>query len=183
MRRSHGILATALALAFANQGEAALNAYMRITSSRLGLIQGSVTQAGREGSILVHQANHDITVSVDAATGLPTGKRQHKPFTVTKPVDRSSPVLFSVLTAGEVLPTVEIKFWRPSPGGVEQQYYTIKLTNARIVGVKTIQPDTRDPTKTQYTEYEEISFVYQKIEWTWTDGSITHEDSWDSSRA
>ncbi|MCB2047736.1 MAG: type VI secretion system tube protein Hcp [Novosphingobium sp.] len=29
----------------------------------------------------------------DAASGLPTGKRQHKPMTVTKEVDKSSPML------------------------------------------------------------------------------------------
>ena len=27
----------------------------------------------------------------DAATGLPTGKRQHRPFTVIKPLDKASP--------------------------------------------------------------------------------------------
>ncbi len=29
----------------------------------------------------------------DAASGMPTGKRQHKPFSITKPVDKSSPLL------------------------------------------------------------------------------------------
>lgn len=29
----------------------------------------------------------------DAASGLPTGKRQHKPVTVTKPLDKASPMM------------------------------------------------------------------------------------------
>ena len=29
----------------------------------------------------------------DSASGLPTGKRQHKPITVTKPVDKATPIL------------------------------------------------------------------------------------------
>ena len=29
----------------------------------------------------------------DAASGLPTGKRQHKPINTTKPLDKSSPIL------------------------------------------------------------------------------------------
>jgi len=35
----------------------------------------------------------EIVSPRDAASGLPTGKRQHKPFTITKELDKSSPVL------------------------------------------------------------------------------------------
>jgi hypothetical protein len=30
----------------------------------------------------------------DSASGLPTGKRQHKPIVITKELDKSSPLLF-----------------------------------------------------------------------------------------
>jgi type VI secretion system secreted protein Hcp len=32
----------------------------------------------------------------------------------------------------------------------------------------------------KYSEYEEIAFTYQKIEWTWTDGGITSSDEWEA---
>ena len=35
---------------------------------------------------------HEVVSPRDAATGLPTGKRQHKPFTITKELDQSSTV-------------------------------------------------------------------------------------------
>lgn len=31
----------------------------------------------------------------DAASGLPTGKRMHQPFVITKTLDKSSPIIFS----------------------------------------------------------------------------------------
>jgi hypothetical protein len=36
----------------------------------------------------------EIVSPRDSASGLPTGKRQHKPLTITKELDRSSPLLF-----------------------------------------------------------------------------------------
>ena len=36
----------------------------------------------------------------DAASGLPTGKRQHKPFVITKELDKSSPVLAKGVSGG-----------------------------------------------------------------------------------
>ncbi|MDP3643828.1 MAG: type VI secretion system tube protein Hcp [Bacteroidota bacterium] len=37
--------------------------------------------------------DQEIVSPRDAASGLPTGKRQHKPFTITKELDKSSPML------------------------------------------------------------------------------------------
>ena len=34
-----------------------------------------------------------IVVERDAASGLPTGKRMHKPFVFTKTIDKATPVL------------------------------------------------------------------------------------------
>lgn len=41
--------------------------------------------------------SHSIKSPRDAASGLATGKRQHKPMTITKELDKSSPQLFSLV--------------------------------------------------------------------------------------
>jgi len=41
--------------------------------------------------------SHSVTSPRDAASGLATGKRQHKPMTITKELDKSSPQLFSLV--------------------------------------------------------------------------------------
>lgn len=43
--------------------------------------------------------SHSVISPRDAASGLPTGKRQHKPMTITKELDKSSPQLFSLVVA------------------------------------------------------------------------------------
>lgn len=39
--------------------------------------------------------SHSVTSPRDAASGLATGRRMHKPMTITKELDKSSPQLFS----------------------------------------------------------------------------------------
>jgi type VI protein secretion system component Hcp len=38
--------------------------------------------------------------------------------------------------------------------------------------------NNKNPELQRYSEYEEVSFTYQKIQWTWTDCGITTQDEW-----
>jgi type VI secretion system secreted protein Hcp len=44
----------------------------------------------------------------DAAGGLPSGKRMHKPFTITKEVDQASPKLFELCASGKHISEVDV---------------------------------------------------------------------------
>jgi type VI secretion system secreted protein Hcp len=160
----------------------ALSAYLTIVAEKQGLIRGSVTQKGREGKIMIVAVNHEIVCPRDPASGVPTGKRVHKPLILTKELDRSSPLLYNVLTHNENLKSLDLQFWQPSPTGAERQHFSIKLTNANISGIQFKLGNTRSPKLARYAEQEEISFTYQKIEWTWTEGGITTDDDWETPR-
>lgn len=156
----------------------ALNAYLRLTGQVQGDIKGSVTQAGREDSIMVIGFNHEVVSPRDAASGLPTGKRQHQPLTITKEIDKSSPLLMNALTTNENLPEVTLRFWQPSRSGKEFQYYTIQLENAAISDIRQEMLNNKYPENMQHKEREHVSFVYQKITWIYEDGGITSSDDW-----
>ena len=160
----------------------ALNAYLKLKGQKQGQIKGSVTQKGREGTVLVFAVDHSIVSTRDSASGQATGKRMHKPIKITKEVDKASVPLYSALVTNENLPEWELNFWRPKTQGrstgVEVQYFTIKLTNAKVSSIHLVKPNTKDPNLHTLPDYEEVEFVYQKIEWTWTDGGITAIDDW-----
>lgn len=160
----------------------ALNAYLKLRGQKQGEIKGSVTQKGREGKIMVIAVTHEIVCPRDVASGLPTGKRMHKPFYLTKELDKSTPLLYSVLVNNESLPEWELQFWQPSPTGQERQHYTVRLTNANIASIHFKMANVKHPALTRYAEYEEIGFTYQKIEWTWSDGGLSAEDDWETPR-
>ena len=158
----------------------ALNAYLWLKSTAQGEIRGSVTQAGREGSIMVIAANHQVTSPRDAASGLPSGKRQHAPFTITKEVDVSSPLLYRALANDENIEQWKLDFWRPSRSGKEFQFYTVELLNASISEIRFEMLNNQYPENMQHREREHVSFCYQKIIWTWVDGGVTAEDDWEA---
>ena len=158
----------------------ALNAYLNLKGQKSGEIKGSVTQKGREDKITVIAVSHDIISPRDAASGLPTGKRMHKPFVITKELDKSSPLLYNILVNNENIPDWELQFWTPSATGAEKQHYTIKLTNANIASIDFRMANNKHPDLMKFNEYEEVAFTYQKIEWTWIDGGITAMDDWES---
>lgn len=161
----------------------ALNAYLSLKGQKQGDIKGSVIQKGREGKIMVIAVSHEIISPRDAASGQASGKRQYKPIVITKPVDKSSPVLISALINNENITNWELQFFAPKTksaagAGAEVNHYTIKLTNARITAITTIMLNNKNPELVKYEEYEEIEFTFQKIEWIWMDGGITASDDW-----
>jgi type VI secretion system secreted protein Hcp len=161
----------------------ALNAYLRIRGQKTGEVKGSVTQKGREGKIMVIAASHGIESARDPQTGLPIGSRLHKPFVITKESEKSSPVLYGMLASNERIVEWELQFWSPSPSsasgtGQEVQTHSIKLMNASIASINFCMPNSKNPDLARYVEYEQVSFTYQKIIWTWNDGGITATDDW-----
>jgi type VI secretion system secreted protein Hcp len=161
----------------------ALNAYLKLKGQKHGEVKGSVTQKGREGKIMVIAASHEVLSPRDSSSGQATGKTEHKPFVITKELDKSSPILYDMLVNNENITDWDLQFWRPSSGsstgaGVEKQHYKVKLTNARIVDISFHMLNNKNPDLTRYAEYEEIAFVYEKITWIWVDGGITADDDW-----
>jgi type VI secretion system secreted protein Hcp len=158
----------------------AFNAYLILKGQKQGAINGGVIQKGREGSILVHSFSNEIVSPRDPQSGLPTGKRTHKPIHILKEVDRASPLLWNALVTNENLTQWVLKFWSPSATGVEKQIYTIELVNASIASMREYMPDNEDPAKAKLPLLEELSFTYQKIEWTWMDPTVSASDDWEA---
>jgi type VI secretion system secreted protein Hcp len=160
----------------------ALDSYLKLKGQKQGEIKGSSTQKGRENAIVVIATQHEISSPRDAASGLPTGKRMHKPLVITKELDQSTPLLYTALVTNENLVEWELQFWRataaPAGAAQEEQCYTITLTNASIASIEFVQPNNRNPELAKLAEYENIAFTYQKIQWTWVKGGITAVDSW-----
>jgi type VI secretion system secreted protein Hcp len=183
MRRlAHVSLASVfMLLALKGGAFAADKIYMTATGVRQGLIKGGVTQRGLENWMQVLQMDHGVVSPRDPGTGLPTGQRIHKPLVVKLPVDQSTPRLIEALVSNENLTSVEVAFYRefPSPGGVttRRKVFTIKLTNANVASVEESAPSAATPAGPTVLD---LSFTYQKIEWTWVDGGITATDDWEA---
>jgi len=165
----------------------ALNAYLTLKGQKQGAIKGSVTQKGRENMIEVIASSHSVISPRDAASGLPTGKRMHKPFVITQELDISVPLLYNALVNNENITTWKLDYYssqigndRTTASAMEQNYYSVELVNASIASIDFRQANNKHPELMKFKEYLEIAYVYQKITWTWVKGGVTASDDWEA---
>jgi type VI secretion system secreted protein Hcp len=148
-------------------------------------IKGESTQTslGRDGSIECVSFTHEVITAREAGSGLATGRRQYPPITITKRIDKSSPLMMKALCENQVIEGT-FKFFRPNPtgDGTTEQFYTITIKKGRINSIKQHVPNSFEPTSTNEPPMEDVTFVFHTIDWTITNGGVTHTDTWDTQR-
>lgn len=168
----------------------ALATYLKPCASTAGLkFESSNKQKGREKHLAIIAVGHEICSPRDPASGLPTGKRQHKPFRIKAELDRTFPMWKQALTRNDNIKEMVFDFWTNRKidqlnagggAGTEVLAYQIKLTNATVSAVELIMLNNKNPELMKYETHMEISLCYQKIEWTWQEGGITAMDDWET---
>lgn len=136
----------------------------------------SLASAGRGSGVnaIVEGYHHSIEVPQDALTARATGRRQHTPLTVTKWVDKATPLLYRAMSGSETIPSVTLRI--PTSQGRGGEPVIITLTNARIVGIESMVAEGTSRAR------EDVSFIYDKIKWASAEGGTEFEDSWRENR-
>ncbi|MEQ9617003.1 MAG: type VI secretion system tube protein TssD [Phycisphaerales bacterium] len=134
-----------------------------ITGQFQGNIDGEDTVFGFQNVIKSFGIEHEIVVPIDAASGLPTGQPQHGALTITKQVDRASPLLAQMATTLEECEATIRMFKENTQTGLIQHYYTITLRDAFITRIVSTHTDV---SADRITHEEAVSITYQRIDWT-----------------
>jgi type VI secretion system secreted protein Hcp len=184
------VVGTAAVAADAN---AALTAYVTFKGKKQGPFKGEAGPNGRDTKrSIVFGIDLDTQSPTDPATGQASGKRQHSPLVLVKPIDAATPQIYRALITNEDLTEVDVVLTsQPNATGVGGAATTVikyVLTDARFTDVhhsmttpcigsapcKATGPDGNivgpdEPTET-------ISLAFQKIE---IDASgISVSDDW-----
>ena len=140
--------------------------------------ESTISSMDRENTIEVWSYRYEVRTPREDATGQLTGRRQHSPIVITKPIDKSSPLLFKALTTNEQVTRAEFRFYRPAAGssGAEEHYLTVFIENGYVASYRTFTLSDIGNGNTQMME--EVSFVFQDITITYEIGGATHKDSW-----
>ena len=128
--------------------------------------QGKLKSDDKSGKIAVTAFSRETKSPRDAATGQASGRVQNLPVTITKAIDAASPQLLQAMATNEVLKTVTIEFYAPTPDGVQALTQTIKLTNAGVAGLRQYI-DAGDDANTAAPGIdvrEDVSLSYQTLE-------------------
>jgi type VI secretion system secreted protein Hcp len=147
--------------------------YMTCTGARQGVIKGSVTKKGLENYLAVSSATDGLTIPIDAASGLPTGRRQHKPLVITKEIDKATAPLLTALVTDETLKSCTLRMYQLTVNGTSKEYFHIVLTNAHLISRAGGYRQTGNDTET-------LSMTYQRITCTDVAGGVTATDDWET---
>lgn len=116
--------------------------------------------------------------SVATARSAATGKYTNEGVTITKRIDKSSPLLMRALTSNQVVEG-ELRFYRPNDSsGVTERFFTITFTNGRVAGIQREMEDTQNPALANRPPLETITFVSERASWTADVGGTSHEVDW-----
>ena len=160
----------------------ALPAYMFISAETQGDIEGDCELDDREGAIVLQGFEHVVEIPTDDR-GAPAGRRIHRPITVLKETDRTTPMLYQALCSGELLTEVTIDWYQLDGAGMEELYYRITLTNAIITSVRPSVPIVMLAENQVMGHLEKVSLIYDEIIWSHEVDGIEFEDTWDSAGA
>ena len=104
-----------------------------------------------------------------ASGGRAAMRRVNEPVVIVRNLDESSPFFVKAGASGETLTSVVFEFTRAKGSGTEV-YQTVRLTNATVSSVKTINGNGRP--------MEEVSFTFQKIAYENKDGAAAAPATW-----
>jgi len=140
-----------------------------IRGSKQGVFKGD----GRQNEIRGLSYDLEIVSPRDPQSGLPTGRVQFHPFTITKQFGAASPQILSALASNELLPAVQLTFFSANNQGETVVNHVITLTDATISEVHHHPVTGLKDSTTDKFQLEDVSFTYRKIEVTDKAGNTT----------
>lgn len=145
--------------------------------------ESTITSLDRGDSIECVTFHMGAHTAREAGSGLATGRRQYEPIVIRKRIDKASPLLAKALCENQVVEGA-FKFYRPNPtgDGTTEQFYTIEIKKGRVSGIQIYNPDSVEPASSNLPAMEEVSLVFHTITWTYTNGGVSHQDTWDANR-
>ncbi|WP_152084009.1 Hcp family type VI secretion system effector [Enterobacter oligotrophicus] len=137
-------------------------------------VVGSCMMPTRLGSIELKSFSHGVTIPVDSSWGKLTGTRVHRPVTIVKEFDQTTPFLYRAVCEGRVMKKGIIKMYRILESGIEAEYFNIVMENVKFT---TVAPFLT-PNGMSSTHLETIELRYEAISWKYTEGNIIYRDTW-----
>ncbi len=136
----------------------------------------------KSGALLGHQFNAvelEFTLGSTRAAASSTGKHGHGLVRLVREIGPSTPQFRQALVTNEALTSVTFSCYghEVPVGTAEVEFFTMKLTNARVASAELVMLNNKHPDLMKYAESEELKLAYQSIDWTWKDGA-TAQDEW-----
>ena len=131
------------------------------------------------GASRIYAFSHKIYLPYDNDQNRIQGSRQITAFEVEKLIDRLTPQLYQIVCEGQLCKEIIITLYRIDPSTrYEVPYFTITLTNAKIVSVSNLMHTSFDPKFESYGHMEKVEMLAREITWDYLpDGVVFTEQA------
>lgn len=136
--------------------------YLTLDGNIQGLISAGCSSPDSIGN-KAQVAHYDQIMVMGLSHGLIRQQNvNHQALTIIKPVDKSSQLLGKAISENECL-SCDFSFFRTNRAGMNECYYKLKLTDARIASIHLHVPHTINDSEGQ--PEESIELTYDSINW------------------
>jgi len=159
---------------------AAADIFLAVKTKRAGSLKGESTAKGHVDEIVVNGFDFGVSASSAIGSGKATARRQYKHLVVYKNLDAASTSLMSALATNDEVKELKLAL-RKAAGG-QDDFFTITLSGARVVGVD-LTCDEHGTTREQASfAFTDITVEYRTQGGTGTAGATsTFTDNWEAS--
>ncbi len=126
-------------------------------------------------SSLVYEFAHGVYLPYESEQNLIQGSRRITAFSLTKDIDKMTPILFMYCCQGQLLKKVTVILYKIKESQ-EVPYFKYELENAMVVSVKNFMPTTKTKENENVGHLEEVKIMAEKYTWTFED-SIMFTDT------
>ena len=131
----------------------AIDVYLQIDG-----IKGESADSAHQSWIEVSSAQWGVTqprsATASTAGGHTAERCEHRPLSLTKLADLSSPVLMQTCSMGKTLPKAKLEFMRADGDGTRVKYYEVELENVIIASMDQLVSDGH-PTKDRWRRWRQ----------------------------
>jgi len=151
---------------------------MKVEGQKQGWIKGNIvsTWKGAADEIELLYWQHAVVSPRDAQSGLATGRRMHQAVEAVGKLTKAAPLLFNAICTNECLKKVTINCWSQGKAGMGQTvavFYVVEMVNANLSEFEHVVEEGDG------SLFYRMKFTFEKITYTWKDGGITAEDTWE----
>jgi type VI secretion system Hcp family effector len=118
------------------------------------------------GTSLIYEFTHEVYLPYEVETNRVQGSRRLSVFSLTKDIDKITPILYQYCCEGTKIKSVTIILYKIKEAS-ETPYFNYILENATIVSVKNLMPTTKIKENENVGHLEEVKFLAEKFTWNY----------------
>lgn len=148
-----------------------VDCFLHVQTKRAGTVKGECLTAGHVDDIEVRSWSWGVQASSAIGSTAATGRRQYKHLLIVKGLDSASTALLSALATNDEVKEATLTLRKA--GGDALDYYTMTLTQARIVNIDLHVDEHGTPLETVGIAYAKIDIEYKRQQAGGTSGAST----------